>query len=235
MEFGPEHEIKGMSDFPVAGVTLDVGGTLIEPWPSVGQIYADVAALHGFEDIPVELLDRRFKVAWSSCPGFDYTRAGWEKLVTQTFNGLLASTAVPFFPELYERFAESEVWRRFDDVLPTLEHLAALNLRLAVVSNWDERLRILLKRLNLEDHFELVIVSCEVGFTKPSPFIFEHAAKRLGLPPASILHVGDSLEMDVTGATTAGFRALHLKRHAAEAVVDGEIKSLAELRTRINS
>jgi FMN phosphatase YigB (HAD superfamily) len=32
---------------PVEAVTFDVGGTLIEPWPSVGHIYAEAASKLG--------------------------------------------------------------------------------------------------------------------------------------------------------------------------------------------
>ena len=30
----------------IQAVTFDVGGTLIRPWPSVGHVYAEVAARH---------------------------------------------------------------------------------------------------------------------------------------------------------------------------------------------
>ena len=43
----------------VEAITLDVGGTLIEPWPSVGHIYAEVAARNVVQAEPVELT-RRF-------------------------------------------------------------------------------------------------------------------------------------------------------------------------------
>ena len=36
----------------VKAVTFDVGGTLIEPWPSVGHAYAEVAQRHGVEVEP---------------------------------------------------------------------------------------------------------------------------------------------------------------------------------------
>src|ERR1051326_3418737 len=171
------------SSEPIRGVTFDVGGTLITPWPSVGQVYADVAARHGMKNISAAILDERFRAAWKASNEFDYTRGGWEKLVEQTFHGLTAASSswANFFSELYERFAEAEVWHVFDDVRPTLDALASRGIRLGVVSNWDERLRVLLQRLRLDTYFETFAISCEVGFAKPSPVIFEHAAARLGL------------------------------------------------------
>lgn len=217
----------------IQGVTFDVGGTLIEPWPSVGRVYAEVAGRHGWGDIPAEVLDARFADAWRATPAFDYTRAGWEEMVNRTFQGLNPAAArVPFFTELYERFAEPGAWRVFDDVRPALDALASRGLRLGIVSNWDERLRVLLQRLRLHTCFETMVISCEVGFPKPSPAIFAHAAVKLGLPPPAILHVGDSLELDVRGARAAGFRALRLARGGGE-LRDDEVPSLAGLPARI--
>jgi putative hydrolase of the HAD superfamily len=219
--------IMAITQSQIQAVTFDVGGTLIEPWPSVGHIYAQIAAKHGHGNISAEILNDRFKTAWQSGHDFDYTATGWENLVNRTFDGLI-STCAPFFPELYERFAEPDVWRVFEDVRPALESLASQDIRLAVISNWDERLRGLLERLRLRDYFETLVISCEVAFTKSSPVIFEHAAARLGLPPGSILHVGDSPEMDYNGAINAGFQALRLKR-AGQPMRHGEIRSLTEL------
>ena len=189
----------------IEGVTFDVGGTLITPWPSVGHVYADVAAKHGFPNIPADLLNRRFETAWKLHGDSDDTRDGWKELVDRTFQELVP-TPTPFFAELYERFAEPDAWKVYDDVRPALKVLTARGIRCAVISNWDERLPVLLRRLELTGCFETLIVSCEAGCRKPSPAIFERAARELSLPPASILHVGDSLEMDVRGGMLATSR-----------------------------
>ena len=219
----------------IAAVTFDVGGTLIEPWPSVGHVYAEAAARHGLAGISPEVLNARFKAAWHAAAGFDYTRKSWENLVNRTFDELAPrDVQQAFFPEIYDRFAQETVWRIFDDVQPTLDTLASRGLRLAVISNWDERLRGLLRRLNL-DQFETFAISCEVGFPKPSPVIFNHAARELDLRPDAILHVGDSLELDVEGAHAAGFRAVHLQRGKQADAVGSAIRSLAELPERIDA
>jgi putative hydrolase of the HAD superfamily len=212
----------------IKAVTFDVGGTLIEPWPSVGHVYAEVAGRHGITLSP-DLLDARFKAAWNTRADFQDTRAWWEELVDDTFEGLVAQPPRnTFFPELFERFAQPGVWRVFNDVLPALDQLASRGVRLGILSNWDERLRTLLLGLNLSNYFETIVVSCEVGFSKPSPVIFNHAATKLGLPPADILHVGDSIQHDVLGARAAGFNAARIRRRAAEPH-DGDLHSLTEV------
>jgi len=217
----------------VSAITFDVGGTLIEPWPSVGHVYSEIAARHGVKHVPPELLDSRFKVAWRAQRNFAHARAAWAELVDETFRGLCAEIpSETFFAALYDHFALPEAWRIFDDVLPTLESLAASGVRLGTISNWDERLRILLRRLQLEKYFEASAISCEVGLAKPSPVIFQRAAEAFGLPASSILHVGDSRELDFQGAESAGFQALLLQRNAnpSGACV---IASLAELPAKL--
>src|SRR5262245_28296146 len=128
-------------------VTFDVGGTLIEPYPSVGHVYADMAAKHGMPELSPAELNRRFVVAWKSLAGFDYSREGWWRMVNATFAGLVRDQEAPspaFFAALYDRFAEPIAWRVFDDVLPALESLTMRGLKLGLISNWDERLRPLL-------------------------------------------------------------------------------------------
>ena len=219
-----------MKHFPsIQAITFDAGGTLIQPWPSVGHIYAEIAARHGFTHLSAEKLNMKFAAAWRELKNFNHTREEWAALVDQAFAGAPGSPpSRTFFPELYERFAGSDAWRVFEDVLPALDALAAAGIQLAVISNWDERLRPLLKQMSLAKYFETAVISCEVGFSKPSPVIFEHAARRLGLAPGLILHVGDSLEADVRGAKSAGFHALLLDR-GKEREGTEEIKSLRDL------
>ena len=220
--------VDGRPGGGIRAVTFDAGGTLIEPWPSVGHVYAQIATRHGVH-VGVDEINRRFAHAWKGGSNFTHSRAEWARVVDQTFEGLCRpAPSESFFDELYEAFARPEAWRIYDDVLPMLDHLAGRGFKLAIISNWDERLRPLLQELRLEGYFSDIVVSHEVAFTKPSPVIFEYAARKLSLPVEAILHVGDSIESDVQGARAAGLQALHLDRKATQ-MREGKIKSLREL------
>lgn len=213
----------------IQAVTFDVGGTLIKPWPSVGHVYAEVAARHGVKRLQPEALDQQFAAAWRRLRNFNHGREEWAALVDQTFAGFVEKPpSQTFFPELYDRFREPKAWHVFEDVLPALNALAALDLRLGIISNWDDRLSPLLDQLGLSKFFEAIVISCDVGFPKPSPVIFEHTSKKLGVPPELILHVGDSLETDVAGAQSAGCAAVLVER-GQEGDGAGRIGSLVEL------
>ena len=45
---------------------------------------------------------------------------------------------------------------------------------------------------------------------KPAPDLFHDMARRLGLPPSQILHVGDDVTTDVAGAVHNGYRSAWL-------------------------
>ena len=217
----------------IQAVTFDAGGTLLEPWPSVGHVYSDVAARHGRGDISPELLNRRFADAWRAKQNFEHTRADWRRLVDQTFAGLFAEPPTPaLFDALYHRFTEPDAWRVFEDVFSTLAALRRRGLKLGIVSNWDERLRPLLQRLHLDGHFEAVVVSLEAGCTKPAPDIFRQAAARLNVPSAAMLHVGDSPTEDLAGARAAGMRAVLVDRRAEESS-GAVVTTLAELASSL--
>jgi putative hydrolase of the HAD superfamily len=226
-------QVSGLLSLYIArlnkAVTFDVGGTLLEVWPSVGHVYAEVAARNGVKRLSATALNRRFAAAWRAVTPFSHFRLNWARLVNTTFHGLTdRPPSQTFFAQLYDRFASPDAWRIFSDVMPTLDALAARGLKLGVISNWDERLRPLLKRLKLADYFEIIVVSREVRASKPAAAIFRHAVRKLGLPAGAVLHVGDSLSMDVRGARAAGLSALLLKRGAATART-GQVKSLLDL------
>jgi putative hydrolase of the HAD superfamily len=212
-------------------ITFDVGGTLIRPWPSVGHVYAEVAAQHGLTGIPPETLNHQFAAAWQAKRNFDHSRSGWLDLVQKTFAGSVAEDSVGgFFADLYARFGQPEAWHVFDDVFPALEMLSRRGLKLGIISNWDERLRPLLTKLTLAPWFRAIVISVEAGFTKPSREIFGQTASSLGVPPGSILHVGDSATEDVRGAQAAGLRALLLDRKGSTPPPPS-ISTLAGLQT----
>jgi putative hydrolase of the HAD superfamily len=215
----------------IRAVTFDVGHTLIEPRDSVGNIYAEIAARHGRPGLAPAELDRRFLTVLQARGGAVNTRTDWEEIVDDTFAGLISPLpSATFFPELFERFARASEWRIYDDVLPTLEALARRGVRLGIISNWDDRLRPLLAALNLASHFEVAMISAEFGCSKPAREIFDSMAHLLGLPPAEILHVGDSWSADVAGARAAGFQACQIARNApADSDRVGSLVDLVDL------
>ena len=94
-----------------------------------------------------------------------------------------------------------------------LNRLQEIGLRLAVVTNnlVSEQFP-KLQQLGIQDYFDVVTVSEEVGVAKPALRIFEVTLDRLGVAASQVVMVGDSLSSDVAGARLAGIRTVWLNR-----------------------
>ena len=101
------------------------------------------------------------------------------------------------------------------DAPKVLQRLSERSLKIGLICNTGRgpgrALRELMRREGVLDYFDATIFSDEVGYGKPDTRIFLTAAKRLGLEPSDILHVGDNIENDVRGAQSAGMRTLLLE------------------------
>lgn len=105
-------------------------------------------------------------------------------------------------------------WTAFDDVAPALTALGELPR--GVITNAIAELQARkLGALGLTRRLGLMVASSEVGRPKPDALIFTAAAARLGLPPERVAYVGDRLETDARGATTAGMLGIWLDRDGA--------------------
>ena len=212
----------------IRAVTFDVGGTLIEPHPSVGHVYAATAAAAGFGPWDPQELNRRFYAEWQrQIAKFDFAKASWARLVTEALSDLGPAAHSPvLFEAIWQAFQQPAAWRIFPDVAPCLRAVKARGIRCAVISNWDERLVPTLRNLGLAGEFELILGSFDVGSAKPAPEIFQRAGRMLGLPAHEILHVGDGRREDRDGAAAVGMRGVWLDRTAGP---DGGIARLTDL------
>lgn len=99
----------------------------------------------------------------------------------------------------------------FPDVLPTLRWLLDRRIRIAAVTNRGysgPRFHEEMRDLGLEELFEATVISCDAGYMKPHPRIFEIALEKLGVAAEGTAMVGDSLRADVEGAKALGMTAI---------------------------
>lgn len=208
----------------IRAVTFDVGDTLLSAAPSVGHIYSGVCARSGVELDP-ERCNGVFEEVWkrravTGAAGGDRFSAAsrgeegyWEDLVAEVMAACgVESHRVPPIAAFRAAFASPESWRVYDEVPAILASLRGSGYELAVLSNWDSQLPLLLRRLGLHQHFTKIFVSATAGVEKPAGRFFEMAAGRMGASPGEVLHIGDRLREDYFGAVQAGMSALWLDR-----------------------
>lgn len=117
----------------------------------------------------------------------------------------------------------------FADAAPALRALRAGGLRLVVASNWDCSLPEVLRDAGLIDLVDAVVSSAVAGAAKPDPRLFEAALEAAGCGAGEAIHVGDSIDHDLAGATAAGIAALLIVRGGEPPPSTPAIRSLAEL------
>lgn len=113
--------------------------------------------------------------------------------------------------------------------------------KLGIITNgFTDLQQIRLERTGLHNHFDILVISEQVGVAKPHPQIFTHAKELMGNPePASVLMVGDNPIADIGGGKQAGFYTCWLNRFNATLpagiTADLEVQSLAELEAALSA
>ena len=206
----------------IKAIFFDAVGTLFYLTRTVGDHYALVGKEVGLS-LDAQKLDRAFFAAWKQMPpraAIDGPRENddkdwWRELVDLIFKDIAPSISEldrdNFFEIAYEHFAEAGVWELYPEVVEVLETLHP-RFQLAVVSNFDGRLRFILEHLGISKLFSHVFVSSEIGADKPDPEIFRRALKFVDLAPGHVLHVGDDPERDWKAASAAGLSIFQLDR-----------------------
>ena len=212
-------------------VSFDVGNTLLEPYPSVGQVYVEVARRFTSDPIPAEAVEAAFYREWRRRGRhFDYSRESWRELVRAVYRGIHPIGEDPkYFQVLYEHFAGQEPWRIRSGTWSILRQLRQLGFRLAIVSNWDSRLERVLRDLGLYGWFEVVLISEQVGYQKPDLRIFRELQRRLQVPARQIYHIGDAVREDYWAAREAGFQSILLDPRGEYPWIRPRIRCLREL------
>ena len=158
-------------------------------------------------------------------------RLAVEEETSRAFHG---DSIDPDYPELCRRVAArnglrltpeqgEELWEAwnlggqflgrtlFPGVLETLRWLKERGFRLGSVTNrgyGGPRFQQEMRDLGLAELFEVVTLSCDVGFMKPHPRIFEYTLDAMHLTPQETVMVGDSMHADVEGAEALGMTAI---------------------------
>ena len=99
------------------------------------------------------------------------------------------------------------------EAIPVLTALKQNKKMVGLVSNFDHppHVRRILSDKGLENIFDTIIISSEVGINKPDPGIFAPALQQTGISPADAVYVGDT-EADVVGAIAAGIHPIFIAR-----------------------
>lgn len=107
----------------------------------------------------------------------------------------------------YLNFYESN-WRLFPNLKKSLQTLKANGIRLGIISNGNRTQQDKkLEKTGINKLFEeeLIIVSEEIGHSKPNPKIFKHAQKKTGVKIEELIFFGNDIHQDIEPSSKIGW------------------------------
>ncbi|KAG8887228.1 hypothetical protein FRB98_000325 [Tulasnella sp. 332] len=218
---------------PIRLVLFDALFTLIRPRKPIAAQYAHVFSSH-LGVVTRAAVEKSFPKALKdlkdSKPAYQGGKdAWWADVVRKTAIGagadpIAVERSLPeILATLMETFRSKRGYSLYADVIMCLHALKSNGIHVGLVSNTDSRVRDVLKDLDVEKYFDVIILSEEEGTEKPSPLIWQRACERIKAPIGNIiapskevLHIGDELHADYRGALSAGLDAVLLRRGGKE-------------------
>lgn len=160
------------------------------------------------------------------------------------FERILRACGVEPRPDLVRRLVDKDrelllgYARLYDDAIGFLKALRSRSVKIAIVSNCSEPTRDLLDKLGVTELADTLVLSCEVGASKPSAEIFGCALDRLGVTARSALFVDDQPSFCAAGAAL-GITAVQIVRGDLDGKVPEEgttvVRSLPEVEAMLGA
>ena len=230
-------------------VLFDAGGVLLLPDADHIRralnrcgLRADISTVDRAHYVAMAAVDKELGRAQVSQGGL--TSAMWENSLRHVYRtAKLRALGLPddCAPEVETEVFEASWGRVAPGAVETLCTIADKDVPIAIVSNANGTVEEELKALNIcqvgsgpGTCVVAVVDSTVVGVAKPDPAIFDFALEAAGVPRERAIFIGDSVAIDVEGASRAGLRGLHFDPYDLCDGADHEdIRVLAEVTSLI--
>lgn len=218
-------------------ITFDVTGTLMVQRPPISVKYIEAAKRFGVsvnnEDL-MPIFKTQYKALDALHPNFGRDSGiGWEAWWTTIVVNVFKSAAShsdedslkKLASHLIEEYKTSRCWALSEGAIEILDLIKSRKIHMGVISNYDERLEMILKDLGIHSHFNFILTSYSVGVMKPDKKIFDFAraqGKEI-VHPDNCMHIGNSMKYDYVGAKNAGWKPVYV------GPLDENVKKLAPM------
>jgi len=199
----------------VKAVFLDFGGTLAYGGIDWAEYHRAVRVL--LASLGYNIEQRRLKTAiGASLQELQRHRArGLEKTNEEIYGAVLRRVGIPADDDtlkmIHDTFKKHYISTFYPRTEETLKKLTE-KYKLALISNtMSDQPREMLEETGLDSLFEIIICSRDLGIRKPNPAIFKHVMDKVGVLPGETVHVGDSVEADMEGASGSGITPIWIR------------------------
>jgi len=150
----------------------------------------------------------------------------------------LGDTLVAEASVTHNSYGQAVSAKVIDGVFELLETIRKDGYRIAMIANGDSAgARNIIATCGLEDYFDVILISEEVGIEKPDKGIFQLALEALKIKTGNAVMVGNRIDADIVGANRIGMKSVWFRWNdrypeivsSEEERPDSIIKSLAEL------
>ena len=202
-------------------IFFDLGSTLLDEEAAYGY-YID-KCVKKLESLDIEVSSDSYKkkMVEYAHKSLDPIRATWQYFAPTEPRSLWTNEGVSLYPE----------------TIDALEKLSQ-NYQLGIIAHQSATVRALLEECGVESYFQLIILSEEVGLSKPDSTIFKLALQKANTTANRIVYVGDRYDNDIVPAKSLGMRAVRILtgmgRFAVEDMEwksDWQLHSIQELTT----
>lgn len=137
------------------------------------------------------------------------------------------------FEKYYEIYEKN--WILFNDTIETLNKLKN-KYKLAIITNGNGiQQRKKIKNTDIENYFNEITISEEVGVSKPDKKIFEITYMKMKLQPQECIMVGDMYDMDIEGGLNAGIKSIWIDRKNEDKNYQYKVNKLLDILKFINN
>ena len=70
--------------------------------------------------------------------------------------------------------------------------------------------------MDINNYFDFICLSEEVGYIKPDSRIFHHTCDQLNVEPSRSVYIGDDYKTDIIGALNASLKAIWFNEHGLD-------------------
>lgn len=182
------------------------------------------AVIFDWGNVLMRAMDIRPRMAWERRLGLPpnglsdlfFGSRAWERAERgeATIEDVWAEVAqqVPIGPEDLAAL-KRDFWagdRLDEDLIALIRTLRRKGIIIGLISNFSAELAPLLTRLGIRELFDAVVISAEVGITKPDPIIYRHMLEQLHVAPEEAVFV-DDWRPNVEAARRLGMTGIHFR------------------------